>query len=126
MNFPFRALPLAGLCLHLAQAPTVKLQNEPIFGQAAWYGGQFHGRPTASGEVFNMHRFTAASRDLPLGSFVRVVNLSNRRSVVVRINDRGPWNEPRRIIDLSYAASQQLDMVAEGVTQVRLESVPTL
>ena len=121
-----RVFLLAGLCLHLAQAPTVKLQNEPIFGQAAWYGSDFQGRPTASGEVFNMHKLTAASRDLPLGSFIRVVNLSNRRSVVVRINDRGPWNDPDRIIDLSYAASRQLDMVAQGVTEVRLESVPSL
>lgn len=93
-------------------------------GKAAWYGGIFHGRPTASGERFDMNQMTAAHRDLPLGTVIRVTNLKNHREVVVRINDRGPWMGPRRIIDLSYAASRRLGMVRAGVAPVKLELLP--
>jgi rare lipoprotein A len=93
------------------------------WGHATWYGPGFHGQLTASGEVFNMHGLTAAHRDLPLGSRVRVTNLQNGRHVVVRINDRGPWDDDR-IIDLSYGASRRLGMVEDGVAPVRIERLP--
>jgi peptidoglycan lytic transglycosylase len=88
-------------------------------GQASWYGSDFQGSPTASGEPFNMNALTAAHRTLPLGSYARVKNLDNGRSVVVRINDRGP-HARRREIDLSYAAAQEIEMVAEGTAPVEV------
>lgn len=89
-------------------------------GEAGWYGKSHQGRKTASGEPFDMYQLTAAHRDLPLGTLVRVTNLANRKSVVVRINDRGPAGAGR-IVDLSYAASKQLGMLNRGVTRVRLD-----
>lgn len=88
-------------------------------GRASWYGEAFQGRPTASGEPFDMYAHTAAHRNLPFGTRVRVTNLENGRSVVVRINDRGPWVEGR-IIDLSYAAARELGMLEAGVVRVEL------
>ncbi|HFC97681.1 MAG TPA: septal ring lytic transglycosylase RlpA family protein [Thermosulfurimonas dismutans] len=88
-------------------------------GLASWYGPGFHGRRTASGEIYNMYAFTAAHRILPLGTYVLVTNLENGRRVVVRINDRGPF-VPGRIIDLSYAAARALGMLEKGVVRVRL------
>lgn len=94
-------------------------------GLATWYGKQQHGGPTASGERFNMHALTAAHRTLRFGAQVRVENLRNGLSVVVRVNDRGPYGRGR-IIDLSHAAAQRLDMLQAGVVPVRLQllSVP--
>lgn len=89
-------------------------------GAATWYGKQQHGGPTASGERFNMYALTAAHRTLRFGSQVRVENLRNGLSVVVRINDRGPYGRGR-IIDLSYAAAQRLDMLQAGVVPVRIK-----
>ena len=91
-------------------------------GKASWYGGQFNGRPTASGEIFNMFELTAAHRDLPLGTWVRVTNLHNGNSVVVRINDRGPV-PVSRIIDLSYQAATLLEMRAQGLSRVKVEVI---
>jgi len=88
-------------------------------GQASWYGSDFQGSPTASGEPFNMNALTAAHRTLPLGSYARVKNLDNGRSVVVRINDRGP-HARRRTIDLSYAAAQEIEMVNAGTAAVEV------
>lgn len=88
-------------------------------GRASWYGSDFHGSPTASGEPFNMHALTAAHRTLPLGSYARVSNLANGRSVVVKINDRGP-HTGRRTIDLSYAAAEELEMVSAGIARVEV------
>jgi rare lipoprotein A len=88
-------------------------------GQASWYGSDFQGSPTASGEPFNMNALTAAHRTLPLGSYARVKNLDNGRSVVVRINDRGP-HARRRTIDLSYAAAREIEMVAAGTAPVEV------
>lgn len=88
-------------------------------GQASWYGSNFQGSPTASGEPFNMNALTAAHRTLPLGSYARVMNLDNGRSVVVRINDRGP-HARRRTIDLSYAAAQEISMVNAGTAPVEV------
>jgi len=88
-------------------------------GVASWYGGKFHGRRTASGEVFDMYELTAAHRSLPFGTVVRVTHLENRRSVEVRITDRGPFIKGR-VIDLSYAAAKRLGMIREGVARVKL------
>ncbi|HET6450590.1 MAG TPA: septal ring lytic transglycosylase RlpA family protein [Spirochaetia bacterium] len=91
-------------------------------GLASWYGGKFHGRLTSSGEVFDTNTMTAAHRQLPFGTMVRVTNLDNGRSAIVKINDRGPFVEGR-IIDLSRAAAESLDMLASGVARVSLEIV---
>jgi rare lipoprotein A len=89
-------------------------------GKASWYGREQHGHMTASGERFDMHELTAAHRTLRMGSRVRVINLRNGRSVIVRINDRGPYSRGR-IIDVSAAAAKQLDMMNAGVVPVRIE-----
>jgi rare lipoprotein A len=91
-------------------------------GLASWYGGKFHGRLTSSGEVFDTNTLTAAHRLLPFGTLVKVTNLDNGLSTVVRINDRGPFVEGR-IIDLSRAAADQIGMLGEGVARVSLEIV---
>jgi rare lipoprotein A len=96
-------------------------QPEPFqTGLASWYGPDFHGKTTSSKEVYDMYDLTAAHRSLPFGTYVVVTNLDNGKSVIVRINDRGPFVE-RRIIDLSYAAAQALDMVDPGVIPVEIE-----
>ena len=93
-------------------------------GIASWYGPQFHGRPTSSGETYDMNRLSAAHRTLPLPSWVRVTNLANGRSLVLRVNDRGPFSDPdRRIIDVSRAAAEQLGMVGSGTASVRVQAV---
>jgi rare lipoprotein A len=92
-------------------------------GTASWYGEDFDGKPTASGEPFNMYDLTAAHPTLPLGTFVKVTNLHNRRAVVVRINDRGPM-VPGRIIDVSYGAAKVLKFYTKGIQRVRLDIVP--
>ena len=89
-------------------------------GLASWYGPRFHGKLTASGEVFNQEKFTAAHRTLPWGSRVKVINLANGKSVEVRINDRGPFAKGR-VIDVSRAAARALGMVQSGITTVRIE-----
>jgi rare lipoprotein A len=92
-------------------------------GTASWYGSYFDGKETASGEPFNMYDLTAAHPTLPLGTFVKVTNLRNGRSVVVRVNDRGPVVEGR-IIDLSYEAARVLNLEHRGIQEVRLDLVP--
>jgi len=92
-------------------------------GLAVYYADSLHGRPTASGEPYDKQALTAAHRKLPLGTRVRVTALSNRKSVVVRINDRGPFGDSRRIIDLSRGAAERLDMIRAGVVEVRVEIV---
>jgi rare lipoprotein A len=89
-------------------------------GRVSWYGPHFHGRRTASGEIFDTNDFTMAHRSLPLGSRVRVTNLANGRSVVLRVNDRGPYVRGR-IADLSHAAASRLDFVDDGVVRARIE-----
>jgi rare lipoprotein A len=93
-------------------------------GVASWYGKYFDGKPTASGEPYDMNDLTAAHPSLPLGTFVKVTNLRNGRSVVVRVNDRGPVVDGR-IIDLSYNAAKVIEMKGRGVQRVRLDLVPT-
>src|SRR5438105_15897158 len=101
-----------------------RLNGSPYqVGTASWYGEDFDGKPTASGEPFNMYDLTAAHPSLPLGTMVKVTNLRNRRAVVVRINDRGPVVEGR-IIDLSYSAAKVLNFQSQGIQRVRLDVVP--
>jgi rare lipoprotein A len=110
-----------------ADTPVVKQASKAAkkpyqVGRASWYGRFFHGKPTASGESYDMYRYTAAHPVLPLGTWVRVTNLSNDKSVIVRVNDRGPVI-PGRIIDLSYGAAQTLEFRAKGIQRVRLDIV---
>lgn len=106
-----------------ARRPHNQAKDHPYeVGRASWYGKAFHGKKTASGETYNMFQFTAAHPDLPLGTYVRVTNVRNRRWVIVRVNDRGPVPESR-IIDLSYGAAQMLGLRAHGVERVRLDLV---
>ena len=94
-------------------------------GLASWYGLKFQGRPTSNGETYDMYAMTAAHKTLPIPSYVRVTNLSNKRSIVVRVNDRGPFAHGR-IIDLSYAGAQKLGYVDAGTTKVRVEYIDPL
>lgn len=93
-------------------------------GLASWYGADFQGKPTASGQIFDEEKLTAAHRTLPLRSRVRVTNLENGRSVEVRINDRGPYVQGR-VLDLSTRAAKTLGMQKEGLALVRIELLPT-
>ncbi len=92
------------------------------YGIASWYGPGFQGRRTASGEIYNMYKLTAAHKTLPLGTYVKVVNLKNGRSVIVKVNDRGPFI-PGRIIDLSYEAAKRIGMLKNGTTRVKLTAL---
>jgi len=91
-------------------------------GLASWYGRKFHGRKTASGETFDMNAMTAAHRSLPLNCYVKVTNKSNGKSVVVKVNDRGPFHG-KRVLDLSYGAAKKLGITSEGVGNVAIERV---
>jgi rare lipoprotein A len=101
--------------------PTSKPHRKLLRGIASWYGAIFNGRHTASGERFDMYAMTACHPTLPFGSMVRVVNLRNKRSVVVRITDRGDLINDGRIIDLSYGAAEKLDMTKAGLAKVSVE-----
>jgi len=123
-----RAIALLGVVALLAEGcslvhrePSIAPPTQaPPIGLASWYGEAFHGRRTASGERFDQHGLTAASLSLPIGARARVTNLDNGRSVVVRINDRGPYVR-RRVLDLSYAAARALGMVRRGTARVHIE-----
>ncbi len=91
-------------------------------GTASWYGRQFHGRKTASGETFDMNGLTAAHRSLPLNCYIRVTNKNNGRSVVVKVNDRGPFHG-NRVLDLSYGAAKQIGLTNAGTGNVNIERV---
>lgn len=91
-------------------------------GLASWYGRQFHGRKTASGETFDMNGLTAAHRSLPLNCYVKVTNKTNGKSVVVKVNDRGPFHG-NRVLDLSYGAAKQIGITNKGVGNVTIERV---
>ena len=92
-------------------------------GTASYYADKYHGRPTASGEIFDMHQLTAAHPRLKFGTVVRVTNTANHRAILVRINDRGPF-VAGRVIDLSLAAAEELQMVQSGLASVTLEVIP--
>ncbi len=100
--------------------PTVVEVGEVMHGRASWYGPNFHGKKTSNGETYNMHAMTAAHKTLPMNTIVRTTNTHNGKSVVVRINDRGPFVDSR-IIDLSKEAAQRLGMIGSGTAPVRLE-----
>ena len=91
-------------------------------GVASWYGRQFHGRKTASGETFDMNGLTAAHRSLPLNCYIRVTNKDNGKSVIVKINDRGPFHG-NRVLDLSYGAAKQIGLANAGTANVNIERV---
>jgi rare lipoprotein A len=91
-------------------------------GIASWYGSDFHGKKTASGEIYDMYAMTAAHKTLPISSYARVTNLENQRSVIVRINDRGPFHGDR-VMDLSYAAAQKLDLQQAGTGSVEIKAI---
>ena len=91
-------------------------------GVASWYGRQFHGRKTASGETFDMNAMTAAHRSLPLNCYIRVTNKNNGKSVVVKVNDRGPFHG-NRVLDLSYGAAKRLGITNSGTASVNIERV---
>jgi rare lipoprotein A len=95
--------------------------GEVLTGRASYYNDRFTGRRTANGERYDPAALTAASRDLPFGTRVRVTRVDTGASVIVRINDRGPFRDHRRILDLSRAAAQELDMIRAGVIEIRVE-----
>lgn len=109
---------------HPVDVDGLDTSNAYQIGVASYYGKKFHKRPTANGEIFNMYKLTAAHRVLPLGTIVRVTNLSNGRWVEVKVNDRGPFIEGR-ILDLSFAAALELEMVEAGTTKVMIEILKT-
>lgn len=91
-------------------------------GNASWYGQKFHGHLTSNGEIFDMYEFTAAHKTLPLPSYARVTNTANNKSIIVRINDRGPFHH-NRILDLSFAAAKELDYLSTGTAAIKLEVI---
>ena len=93
-------------------------------GEASWYGTKFHGRLTSNGEIYNMYGMTAAHKSLPIPSYARVTNIENGRSIVVRINDRGPFHE-ERLIDLSYVGAMKLGYADKGTAKVLIEAIDT-
>ena len=124
------AITLAG-CAHkhraVVRTPVPPRIVDGETGLASWYGHPYDGRAAADGEIYHMEALTAAHRTLPFGTWVRVVNLTNNKTVDVRITDRGPFVE-RRIIDLSHAAAAAIGLIGPGVAQVRLDilSVPSV
>ena len=119
-------VPVMFLAAQVMDAPLVARSNEPVkpiktwIGNASWYGDNFDGRKTANGEEFDSEALTAAHPTLPFGSIVRVVNPRNRKFEVVRINDRGPYQEGREI-DVSYRVARKIGLTRTGVSKVRLE-----
>ena len=91
-------------------------------GIASWYGKKFHGRLTSTREVYDMYELSAAHKSLPIPCYVKVTNLSNGKSLIVRVNDRGPFKKGR-IIDLSYAAAKRLDIIEKGTARVFVEAI---
>ena len=99
-----------------------KKHRKVIKGVSSYYAEDFHGKLTANGEVYDMYGLTAAHKTLPLNTIVRVTNLSNSKSVILRINDRGPYVKGR-ILDCSYGAAKKLGFIAQGITKVRIELI---
>ena len=121
-----RWVPLMFLVAPVMEAPLVAHLSAPVkpikvwVGNASWYGPEFDGKKTANGERFNCESLTAAHPNLPFGSWVRIVNTHNGKFEVVRINDRGPYQEGREI-DVSYRVARKIGLIHSGVSQVRLE-----
>jgi len=108
--------------VHPVDPQNISTANAYQVGVSSYYGKKFHGLKTANGEIFNMYKLTAAHRVLPLGTVAKVTNLSNGRWVVVKVNDRGPFIEGR-ILDLSFAAALEIEMVQQGTAKVMIEIV---
>jgi rare lipoprotein A len=126
-GLPFLFAVMTALLFLLGCAPSLIMSRGsgsfgPREGMASYYGREFNHRKTASGERFDMNKFTAAHRELPFGTMVKVTNMTNGKSVVVRINDRGPFARGR-IIDLSFAAGKAMGMMGTGTVRVRIEIV---
>ncbi|MFT4926255.1 MAG: rare lipoprotein A [Phenylobacterium sp.] len=102
--------------------PLKSAQNYQAQGIASWYGRKFHGHLTSNGETYDMFAMSAAHTTLPIPSFARVTNLDNNKSVIVRVNDRGPFHD-KRLVDLSYTAAWALGMLAKGTARVKLEAI---
>ncbi|MBB4053703.1 rare lipoprotein A [Devosia subaequoris] len=122
MNTIFKSVVGGLFVLSLTVAPNLQVQahTATISGIASWYGPGFHGRTTANGERYNMHEMTAAHKTLKFGTKVKVTNNTNGKSVVVRINDRGPY-VGERVIDLSRSAANAIDMIGPGTANVTIE-----
>ena len=102
--------------------PMTSVQPFRQSGLASWYGKRYHGQKTSSGETYDMYAMTAAHPTLPIPSYVRVTNVANRKSVVVRVNDRGPFKS-ERVIDLSYVAAYKLGFIQSGQARVEVEAI---
>jgi rare lipoprotein A len=125
--FIFSALAFSSLVLApaLAEEPAGKSDNNSLVieGEASYYGGDFHGKKTANGEIFDQNKMTAASKELPLGSKATVTNEETGKSVDVKINDRGPYADGR-VLDVSKGAAKRLDMLDDGTAPVKIEVDP--
>ena len=106
----------------VAKAHKNKHHSDNHRSTVSWYGSKFHGKKTASGQTYDMYAMTAAHKSLPLLSYARVTNLKNHRSVVVRINDRGPY-VAGRVVDVSYSAAESLGIVDRGIAKVKLDVI---
>ncbi|OGQ08260.1 MAG: hypothetical protein A3I69_05065 [Deltaproteobacteria bacterium RIFCSPLOWO2_02_FULL_40_36] len=124
----------AALLIMLAQLSCASVQKNAVlykkdhknypttYAIASWYGIPFHGRRTANGETYNMYELTAAHKTLPFGTLLLVTNQKNKKQVLVRINDRGPY-VGQRVLDLSFQAAKQIDMIKTGVSSVKIEMI---
>ncbi len=119
MNKLLKNYLILSLLIAFSTSACAKHKNVQV-GKGSWYGKKFHGRSTASGEKYNMYAHTAAHKTLAFNTMVKVTNLTNNRSIVVRINDRGPYAKGR-IIDLSYGAAKKLGYVNKGVAKLKVE-----
>lgn len=119
-NGPYKAAPYRVLGRNYTPMQDGRSYREA--GLASWYGTKFHGQLTANGEVYDLYGMTAAHKTLPLPSYVRVTNLDNQRSIIVRVNDRGPFHSDR-IIDLSYAGAVKLGFAERGTARVKVEGI---
>lgn len=97
----------------------IHIPGKVFYGKASYYADAFHGKVTASGEIFDMTKLTAAHRSLPYGTILQIKNMKNNKTVVVRVNDRGPFKE-NRVIDVSKAAAEALDMIRDGIIDVEI------
>ena len=127
MKLIFKPLLLVGILLMISCSVAKEKKGNAAYvfyekGDASWYGPGFNGKKTASGEKFDMNKYTAAHKTLDFGTLVRVTNLNNNKHVIVRINDRGPFKKGR-VIDLSKKAALEIDMINDGIVPVKLELV---
>jgi rare lipoprotein A len=110
------------LLIFLTLTSCATFRYESGYAIASWYGPDFHGRPTSSGEIFDMNAFTCAHREYPFGTKLKVTNISNNKTVSCLVNDRGPFVEGRDL-DLSYAAAKEIDLIGTGICEVRIEYI---